>query len=226
MGSNSDVNSQLAKVNEIELRSLPLGEFVLDSGEPPSLEIKGPEANEVKVSIHGSTLRIEGNTPVKRTGIHGLNISGSYVTGSSGLPPLMSPGTDPLRIRTGAGNLLIRLDLPPGKGVTIKSDFGTIQTRSPLGPEGRQERLAEKASARELKAKEKRDKYLQKAAEKREKANEKLREAAEAQAEGKMEKAESKRRDAAAAQKEAEESEREASEVYEELMREARELKA
>lgn len=226
MASNTDVNSQLGKVNEIELRSLPLGEFVLDSGEPPSLEIKGPEAKDVKVSIHGTTLRIEGTSPVKRTGIQGLNVSGSYITGSSGLSPLMSPGTDPLRIRTGAGNLLIRLDLPPGTGVTIKSDFGTFQTRSPLGPEGRQERLAEKASSRELKANEKRDKYLGKAADKREKAKGKLQEAAEAEAAGKMEKAESKRRDAATAQKEAEEYEKEAGEAYEELMREARQLKA
>lgn len=225
MASNADVNSQLAKVNEIELRSVPLGEFVLDSGEP-SLNLDGPGASDVKVSVHGSTLLIEGNTPLRKSGTQALNVSGSYISGTSGLSPLMSPGTDPLRIRTGAGNLHIRLDLPPGKGVTIKSDFGTFQTRAPLGPEGRKERLAEKSSAREVKAQEKRDKYLQKAAEKREKAKDKLQQAAEAQAAGKMDKAESKRRDAAAAQKEAEEYEREAREVYAELMREAKQLKA
>lgn len=226
MSSNADVNSQLGGVDEIEIRSVPLGEFVLDSGEPPSFEIKGTGSNDVKVSVQGSTLRIEGTTPVKRMGVQGLNVSGSYITGSSGLAPVMSAGTDPLRIRTGAGSIQIRVALPPGKGVTIKSDFGTFQTRSPLGPEARKERLAEKASGREVKAREKRDKYLQKAADKREKANEKLKDAAEAQAAGKMDKAESKRRDAAAAQREADEYEREAREVYEELMREARELKA
>lgn len=225
MTSNPDVNSQLAGVDEIEIRSVPLGEFVLDSGESPSIDIKGSGASDVKVSVHGSTLRIEGTTPVRKTGVQGLNISGSYITGSSGLPSVMSAGTDPLRIRTGAGNVQIRVTLPPDKGVTVKSEFGTFQTRSPLGPEARQERIAEKASDREVKAREKRDKYLQKAADKREKANEKLKDAAEAQAAGKMDKAESKRRDAAAAQREAEEYEREAREVYEELMREARELK-
>jgi len=222
----ADVNSQLSKVTEIELRSLPLGEFVLDSSGSPELEIKGPGANEVKVSVQGSTLRIEGNTPVKKTGTQALNVSGSYVTGSGGLPALMSPGADPFRLRTGAGSLVIRLELPPGKAVTINSDFGTFQTKAPMGPEGRRELLAEKASGRESKAREKRDKYLQKAAEKREKAKQKMLEAAEAEAAGKMPKAEGKRRDAAAALKEAEEYEREAREVYEELMREAKQLKA
>lgn len=222
----ADVNSQLSNITEIEIRSVPLGEFVLDSGASPSLEIKGAGANDIKTSVQGSTLRVEGSTPVKKSGTQALNVSGSYVSGSSALTALMSPGADPFRLRTSAGSVSIRLELPPGKAVSIKTDFGTFQTKAPLGPEGRKELKAEKASGREEKAKEKRDKYLQKAAEKREKAKQKLQDATEAEAEGKREKAQSKRADAASALKEAEEYEREAREVYEELMREAKELRA
>ncbi|HEX7706439.1 MAG TPA: hypothetical protein VF701_08285 [Thermoanaerobaculia bacterium] len=225
MPSDPDLARQLDGVNAVELRSVALAEFVLDSADTPSLDIDGSGSHEVAVSVNGSTLRIEGSAPAPQAGIRAQQVSGSYVTGTEGLASMVSAGSDPLRIRTGSGDLRIRLALRPGSAVTIRSDYGTYSTRSPLGEEARKERRAEKADSREAKASGKRDALLQKAEAKRARAQARQREATEAEAAGKPEKAARRRDDAATALKQAEDYERQAAEAYEALMREASELR-
>jgi hypothetical protein len=225
MPSDPNLAGQLDRIDAVELRSVALAEFILDSADTPSLDIDGPGSNEVSVSVSGSTLSIAGSAQAPEQGNRAQQVSGSYVTGTEGLSSLVSAGTSPFRIRTGSGDLRIRLAVPPGREVTIRSDFGTFSTRSPLGEEARQERLAQKADSREAKASGKRDALLQKAEAKRARAEARTREAAQAEEAGKPEKAARRRDDAATALKQAEDYERQAAEAYESLMREASELR-